>query len=286
MKPLHLTVLGGANLDILGQSDRPLVLRDSNCGRVTVRPGGVGHNIAARLAGRGHQVALLTALGAGSIADIMETLCRREGVDLSHALHFDCPASTYLCLHDADGDMHCAINCMEPMEHLTPEALSPLLLLAQEADFCVADTNPRSDTLAFFLENVTVPALVDPVSTFKAQRLMPLLQHVYAVKPNLMEAQSMTDEKRPEDAAHALLEKGVQKVFISLGKDGVYYADASACGYMPALPLPAGAPLTGAGDALCAGLVEGLSQRLPMAACAELGVRCAHDALCANLQSI
>ena len=48
MKPLHLTVLGGANLDILGQSDRPLVMRDSNCGRVTVRPGGVGPDAGIR----------------------------------------------------------------------------------------------------------------------------------------------------------------------------------------------------------------------------------------------
>ena len=44
---------------------------------------------------------------------------------------------------------------------------------------------------------------------------------------------------------------------------------------VPAIPLPEGTPLTGAGDALCAGLISGISKGLSAAGCAREGVRCA-----------
>ena len=42
-------VVGGLNLDICGLPDGELVPRDSNIGRVEMRAGGVGHNIACLL---------------------------------------------------------------------------------------------------------------------------------------------------------------------------------------------------------------------------------------------
>jgi len=48
-----ITVVGGMNLDLLAFPNAPLIEKDSNPGKITLRPGGVGRNIAARLAAMG-----------------------------------------------------------------------------------------------------------------------------------------------------------------------------------------------------------------------------------------
>ena len=49
MATKHIAVVGGMNMDIGGRPEGRLVARDSNPGAVTMRPGGVGHNIACDL---------------------------------------------------------------------------------------------------------------------------------------------------------------------------------------------------------------------------------------------
>ena len=46
----YIVVVGGANMDISGRPDAPLVAQDSNPGKVRLSPGGVARNIAHNLA--------------------------------------------------------------------------------------------------------------------------------------------------------------------------------------------------------------------------------------------
>lgn len=277
---MRVIVIGGMNLDLLGMVDAPLVPRDSNPGRVVSRPGGVGRNIAARLRGLGAETALLTAQGNDERAALLREACRREGIDLSLSVQADCPAPCYLCIHDEKGDMTMAVNDMAAMDALTPQALSPLLPRINRFDGCVLDANLSEATLRFLAERVAIPIFLDPVSCHKAQRVLPILSCLTAIKPNRMEAKTLTGEDSPERAARRLLEMGVKDVFISLGSEGVYYASAQTQGLQPALPLPA-APLTGAGDALCAGLMLALLEGKNVQACAKAGAESAYQALMA-----
>ena len=269
---MRVIVIGGMNLDLLGMVDTPLTARDSNPGRVISRPGGVGRNIAARLRGLGVETALLTALGNDDRATLLRNACRRDGFDLSLSVQTACPAPCYLCIHDEKGDMAL----------LTPQALLPLLPRINGYDGCVLDANLSADALGFLAAHVTVPLFLDPVSCHKAPRVLPILPRLAAIKPNRMEAQALTGEADPAQAAQALLSMGVKNVFISLGGEGVYYANAQAHGLQPALPLPA-APLTGAGDALCAGLMRALLSGKPIQACAQDGVQSAYQVLLASI---
>lgn len=106
------------------------------------------------------------------------------------------------------------------------------------ADAVVLDANLEAETLVFIAENCTVPLYADPVSTAKAPRLLGALKRLRAIKPNAMEAMALTGEKDPERAALALLERGVEQVFISLGRDGMLAARARA----PAAPAKSGGP--------------------------------------------
>ena len=50
----YIAGIGGANVDIHGQSDAPIVMRDSNPGRLHLSAGGVCRNICDNQIGRAH----------------------------------------------------------------------------------------------------------------------------------------------------------------------------------------------------------------------------------------
>ena len=275
---MRIVVIGGMNLDLLAVPDRPLMPRDSTPGSITQRPGGVGRNIAARLRELGAEVFLITALGNDDRAEWLSRLCQSSGIDLSLAFPTDCPAPCYLCIHDHMGDMALAVNDMTAMDRLTPDAMRPRMDKINRADACVLDANLSAETLMFIAENAAVPLILDPVSCAKAPRVKSILSSLSAIKPNRLEAEALTGERNVEKAAEALLNAGVKKVFVSLGPEGIYYADASDRGYLPAVPLP-NLPATGAGDALCAGITVALLRNQSAREAAYMGCMNAHQAL-------
>lgn len=280
---MNIAVVGGMNLDLLGAPDRPLIPRDSTPGKITLRPGGVGRNIAARLTELGAKVSLITALGNDERAKMLSNLCASSGIDLSLSLPTACPAPCYLCIHDDQGDMALAVNDMTAMECLTPSAMESRMDQVNRGDGCVLDANLRADTLKYIAENAKVPLILDPVSCAKAPRVKAVLPYLTAIKPNRMEAEALTGEKNVERAAQALLKAGVKNVFVSLGAEGIYYANLDDRGYIPARPLPS-IPATGAGDALCAGIVLSILEKRNISSCAEMGRDTAYRALMNGFQ--
>lgn len=276
-----IAVIGGMNMDLLGVPEGAFLFRDSNPGRIVMRPGGVGRNIASRLRGLGAPVLLITALGNDDRAQLLDACCRGEGIDMHLTLQTDRPCPTYLCIHDEKGDMAAAVSDMSAMDCLTPEAIASRAAEINSAcAACVLDANLSPEALEAAAASIRLPLIADPVSTVKAQRLRSILPHLTALKPNQMEAAALTGEQQPPRAARALLRAGVQNVFISMGAEGVYYASPREEGVMPAMRLPH-IPLTGAGDALCAGLTLGLTAGKSPRECARMGCQAAHDALLA-----
>ncbi len=269
-----IAVIGGINMDILGTPSGIFSLRDSNIGHVSMQPGGVGRNIAAQAAALNADVTFFTAFGNDAMAQTLMTACQRDGLDIRYAIKTDLPSSVYLAVHDENGDMLVGINDMALSDALTPSALAPLLPQINEAQACVLDANLPEETLAFLAPRITVPILLDPVSCQKAPRVAPILRYLTAIKPNLYEAETLTMEVTPEKAAEALLHQGVKRVFLSLGAEGVYYADADAQGYLRPNFVSTAAQ-TGAGDAMTAGLTVALCQGLGTKECAEAGMNAA-----------
>lgn len=278
--PFQVIVVGGMNLDILGIPDGPLIARDSTPGRITLRPGGVGRNIAARLSEAGAYARLITALGSDARARMLEQMCRASGVDLSLSVATDRPAPCYLCIHDDQGDMVLAVNDMSAMDRLSPDAMETRMEALNAADACVLDANLPKETLKYIARHAAVPLILDPVSCAKAPRARSVLPYLAAIKPNRLEAEALTGERNVEKAAAALLAAGVKRVFISLGAEGMYFTDGACAGYQPARPLPT-VPATGAGDALCAGLTLALLAGEDIRTCAKMGQDAAYQTLIA-----
>lgn len=265
-------VIGGANMDICGASGAPFLLRDSTPGTVSMRPGGVGRNIAHDLTLLGMEVSLVTALGGDVFGSALRESCTALGIDLSMAcVRNEMHSSTYLYITDDSGDMVAAVNDMGITDCITPEHLAPLMERINGFDAVVLDANLPEATIAYLAEHCTAPMYADTVSVAKAARLVPALKSLRAVKPNRMEAEVLTGESDPEQAALRLLEAGVEQVYISLGGDGLLAAERGRVCRLPARQVEV-VNCNGAGDAMTSAIVCGSALGLSLEDTAALGL--------------
>lgn len=253
-------VVGGVNVDIGGRAKKPLIPADSNPGEVRTSLGGVGRNVAHNLALLGVNTRLLTVLGEDEHARRIESSCAELGIDLSGSLRVPGEAtSTYLYIAGPDGDMALAVSDMEIYRHLTPETLRARLPRLEAARVVALDTNIPAESIEWLCANVSAPIFADPVSVAKAEKLRPVLGKLHTLKPNRLEAEllsgvAVTDEKSLYRAADALLRTGLQRVFITLGADGLLAAEGDERLRLPA-PKVVCANATGSGDAFLAALL-------------------------------
>ena len=256
----YAVVVGAVNMDIGGISQAPLVDADSNPGRVRMSLGGVGRNIAHNMALLGVDTRMITALGDDANARSIRDSCGALGIDLSAAVTVPGAAtSTYLYISGPAGDMVLAISDMEIYAALTSEIMSARQELLDNAALVVVDANIPAETIAWLADNCAAPLFADPVSTVKAEKLRPVLGKLHTLKPNRLEAETLsgvaiTDEKSLCAAADALLSTGLKRVFISLGSEGVLAADHTEKLRLRRMPGPV-VNATGGGDAFMAGLV-------------------------------
>ena len=255
-------VIGAVNMDISGTPAAPLRAGDSNPGRITLSPGGVGRNIAENLRLLGRKVSLITIMGEDTYAGVIREHCLNAGIDLQYS--FTDPlgrTSVYLCVNEQDGDLNTAVSDMAIYDELTPDKLEPLLPVLNRGSMVIADANLPEETLAWIAKKVTVPIAADPVSVSKAPRLLPLLPGLTLLKPNVPEAELLTgmtirgdlNLSRASDALHRL---GVKRVYISLGERGVWADDSREGGML--IPCAPGTIVntTGCGDAFVAAAAD------------------------------
>ena len=273
----YTVVVGGVNVDIGGRSYAPLVAADSNPGTVSFSLGGVGRNIAHNMRLMGLDVRFLTAFGTDMNGQRVAKSCAELGIDIRCALRpEDTSTSTYLYLTDHEGEMALAVSDMSICDRITPEYLAANLNLIQGARVVVADANIPEQSLRYLAENCTAPLFIDPVSTKKAEKLLPILSRIHTLKPNALEAALLsgvsTDTPEGlERAADILLQKGVKRLFISLGANGIFAAEGDRRIRLSNLPGRM-VNTTGCGDAFTAALVWSYMEDLELKESALAGL--------------
>ncbi|MBN2839828.1 MAG: carbohydrate kinase family protein [Coriobacteriia bacterium] len=269
-RPL-IVVVGGANLDIAGIPTGGYIPRDSNVGHVRTSSGGVGRNIAENLARLGAGVRLVTAFGDDADSAHLRAACEEVGMDCTYSvLAGDVPCSRYLAVLDAGGDLAAAVNDMRALAELVPERLDPTAFDGARA--VVIDTNLPAATIIRVAELAGgAPLVLDPVSVVKAEVARPILGRLAALKANLMEAEALSGAVGAEHAAARLLELGAQRVFVTLGPEGVLCTSATES-FVISSRSRAVRNASGAGDAFTAGVAWGLACGLPLRDTAEMAV--------------
>lgn len=155
-----------------------------------------------------------------------------------------------------------AINDMRILEKLTPALLATSKDLIQHAGVLIVDCNLTEDALAWLFSHAgSVPIFVDTVSAFKAPKIRNWLSHIHTLKPNRLEAEilsgmTITGPKDAPKAAKWFHEQGVQRIALSMGAAGVFYSEIDGqSGWSSPLPVNI-VNVTGAGDAMMAGLAS------------------------------
>ena len=273
-------------MDVSVHAHSTLRAGDSNTGRVQCSPGGVARNVAENLLRLGLDARLLGVLGDDVFGQALWQFGAAIGLDMRACLTLPGQrTATYVCMHRADGDMDVAVNDMDIMDALTPALLQPQQALLRDAAVLVADCNLRSDVWQWLATEVAHPALfAEAVSVAKCTRLGDVLAQLHTLKANRLEAQALCGRaiasvQEACDAALALHRRGVGRVLISLGAQGVAWCDADArCGHRAARAVPV-VSATGAGDALMSGLVYGHLQGWPLQEALAWAMACAEITL-------
>lgn len=284
-----VVVIGAANVDLQAMAAAPLRLADSNPGRILSSAGGVGRNIAERLARQGRAVQLLSLLGDDADGEWLRQQGRQAGIGMDGCITVAGAATArYLSLHQPDGEMLAAVNDMELLSRLDATVLQAWAPRLAGAAALVIEANLPPATLAALwpLLPPDLAVWADAVSAAKAPRLAPHLARLHTLKPNRLEALQLSGlaEATPHQAlADALLDRGLAQLALSLGADGLWLAQRLADGtrrhhHQPALPV-AVRSVTGAGDALLAGLLHAQLAGCGPAESAAHAMACAAAAL-------
>lgn len=281
----YISIVGGTNIDIQGFPSSDLILKDSNPGEVKISLGGVGRNIGENLVKLGIETKLISAVG--------DDVYGRKILDESTLIHLNMedslilkgqPTSTYLSILDATGDMMVAIAHMDIMDKISVDFIKDKKRVIENSKVCIIDTNIPRESIEYILTNYKgVDFFLDTVSTTKAKKIKDIIGYFHTIKPNKLEAEMLsgikinnnTDLKR---AANYFLEKGVKKVFISLGEEGMYYDDGVNANHIRSPKIHV-VNATGAGDACLAALAYSHFNNFDMALSAAFSMSAAILAL-------
>lgn len=278
--------IGGANLDSKAVSKQAIRLASSNPVTVTESCGGVARNIADTLAGLSCRTALLTVVGDDKAGQWVLEETRKRGVDVSQSIVLQGEnTGTYTALLEASGEMFLAFANMEIYDKCTPQLLMDKWSHIAASQLVIADTNLPADTLQELIKRCKedgITLFIDPVSS-EAKKLPQELHGVTAIFPNLEEARllagsSVDNDPDYDKLARAIQVRGVKHVFITLGSAGVMYVGEEGEKLFPPIPTNV-VEVTGAGDALVAGIAYGVThQHTYMDAC-SFGLAAAHITL-------
>lgn len=273
----YVVVIGGANIDIIGTPNAKPIIKDSNPGKTNMSLGGVARNIAENLSRLDVKVEFITVLGDDGYANEIKNNCKKLNIGLSHSLIIPNErTSTYLCITDELGDMQLAISDMEIYKYISPKFLEEKLDFINNSRLCVLDTNIPTESLYYLMDNCKVPIFLDTVSNSKTEKIKDIIHNVYTLKPNLMEAEILSNMKISshedlEKATEIILKKGIKNLFVSLGSKGVYYTNGKEKGYTPIIDNNI-VSTTGAGDSFLAAVVWAYLNNLNIEETAKVGI--------------
>jgi pseudouridine kinase len=280
----NVYVIGGANVDVQGFAHQDLVRFDSNPGTITTSFGGVGRNIAENLARLHVPVTLISVVGEDAAGKALWEHAQACGIDTRFLLRLPhASTSHYLALMNANHEMELAISDMSILDQLTLDQLRPMVKEIGPQDYVVLDGNLSEETLQALVSMLPCRIVADPISAHKAVRLQSCLSHLYAIKPNRYEAEVLVGfplqgEADYHRAVDALLQAGVQQVWLTLGEEGVLLGTTNERRRLTFTPTSVESA-TGAGDAFFAGALAALLHDGSLMDVGHYAITCAAFAL-------
>lgn len=255
-----IVCIGGLNIDRKLKLLAHSLSGSSNPCSAHETPGGVVRNVAENLARLGLPVALVAAVGDDASGRMLLEQAAGVGVDTAAVIRrLRHVSDSYTAVLDPDGGLALGLAAMPLVESLNPWALQSSKALRARAALVVADGNLPTDAWPLLLAEARdsgVPLVGVAVSEAKMARLPDDLRGLHLLVLNAGELSTVADE--PDEALARLHRRGVGCVLVSHGEDGLLLSEP---GHEPrhwAAHAVDVVDVTGAGDALSAGVCAAL----------------------------
>jgi pseudouridine kinase len=286
----NVLCIGASNIDRKLRALQALHMQSSNPAQTLESFGGVARNVAENLARLGLSVQLLTAVGQDAAGDALLSHLEALGIATVGSLRVAGRSTGhYSAVLDTRGHLVLAMADMALAECLTPAWLTRMRARLNASALWLADLNLPPATLRALpklARQSGKPLVLVAVSAPKMARLNTDLRGIDTLVLNRAELESYLGHALPRQsdmnaAFQTLHARGLQRLVLSLGARGLLFGDASQSLRLQRLAAPTLArgalvDVSGAGDALCAGVCAGLlAQPQDLRAACELGQKLA-----------
>jgi len=265
----RILAIGGAHIDRKGWLSGPHRNGASNPGHWETEIGGGVFNAARNLARLGHQVTLVAPRGGDAAAELVARATEEAGIEDCPLTFLDRTTPSYSAILEPDGNLVTALADMALYDMVPARRLlsSRLRKRLTETDLLLADSNlPESalSALADAASEIGLPLAAIAISPVKVVRWRNSLSKITCLAMNVSEAAAMIGKQAhtPDEWPELLSGVGLSGGLVSSGSEPVIAFTANPSGPHSITLLPPRLDelqdVTGAGDALASGYLDGL----------------------------
>ncbi len=280
----YVLVIGSAVLEISARPTEVLRMGARQYGHIHSSVSGVARNIAENLARLDIETVLLSAVADDDIGQHLLTHSSLAGIDCSNVMRVNGAHSATSILLYRSEDNFTRIDDVGIADALDSDYLLEHEWLFERAALIVIDATPSEEALDTIFELAArheTRVCADPTSPLIASRLCAYIPNLYLIVPNASETAALCSLEEPaterESAigtAQQLVNMGANIAVVTLGENGLAYADSSGGGYIRAIQT-AVVDSSGAGDAFSGAAIFGILNDVPIDEAMRLGVTAA-----------
>jgi len=273
-------VIGSANTDMVVKAAKlPLPGETVMGGKFFMNAGGKGANQAVAAARLGGNVTLVTKVGNDifgkqTIEGLQKDNINTESVFIDE----ESPSGTALIILNQEGE-NCIVVAPGANANLFPSDVEKVKGVS-DAEIILMQLEIPIETIAFIAKKAKANNQKIIINPAPAQKLDDeLLNGLFLITPNETEATLLTgitviDEETASQAAKVFLDKGVENVIITLGKEGAYFENATLKLKIPA-PVVKALDTTAAGDTFSGALTVALTEKMDWAQAISFAIKAA-----------
>lgn len=281
--------IGAAHIDSKLCCNNSAILETSNPVTSYTSCGGVARNVCENLAKQGVGTAMISRVGNDADGLLVDRHLSSLGVStqgITRSKRY--PTAKYTSVINDDGELLIGCADMNIYNELSPEIIASALSYYQAVPLWVLDMNlpieavetiaKKSKENTLWLLSVSIPKIL------AYKKNLDLLNHFEGLSLNRAELSALLGcncqtIKSIEKGCFKLHELGINKLLVTMGKEGVLLCNGGVASHYPVNEHFEVVDTTGAGDAFIAGFLCGQIQQFPVDECISYGMKLAENVL-------